>query len=567
MSEVADVSAINHLLLDHGICTDEQLSDVQEEHERTGTPYMQVIYNYGIIEEPEFLELVAENLGTQVVDVKEFNPDPLLIESIRGDVVRMYGILPLYEEDNRITVAALDPMNYRLIDELGYVLGKSVDIVVAKSEALLEAMDHFYPEIAGGNMDDVLNSLDNFDMEGFDDDDMEDIASQEAIANSTPIVRFVNVILYQAVKDQASDIHFEPFRDEFKIRYRIDGALYEMAPPPKHLSVPVISRLKVISGLNIAERKNPQDGRIELRVAGKKIDLRVSCLPTRYGESVVLRILDKGVVNLDIDALGMPDDIKTNLRISIRKPNGIILVTGPTGSGKTTTLYSCLNEINNIEDKILTAEDPVEYDIEGLLQVPVNEAIGMTFAKALKAFLRQDPDRIMLGEIRDLVTATIAIEAALTGHLVLSTLHTNDAPSAVTRLINMGVEPFLITSALECVIGQRLVRRICSRCKKYYDPPDDELESLDLTRDDVGENQFAYGEGCAECNNTGYKGRKGIYELFVMSQDLRKMIARREPAAMLTQKAKDEGMRSLREDGVRSIFTGETTVEEVLKYT
>ena len=562
----SDILAICHLLLDHGICTEEQLEETREEHERTGTPFIQAIFNTGYLTELEFLELVAENMGTQVVSVKEYDPDPDLIQSIRPDVIRMYGIFPLWEEDNRVTVAAIEPMNYRLIDELGYVLGKSIDIVVARPEEILAAIDHFYPESVD-SMDDVLNSLENLDLGDLEEDNITDIASQEQVANSTPIVRFVNVILYQAVKDQASDIHFEPFREEFKIRYRIDGALYEMAPPPRHLAVPVISRLKVISGLNIAERKLPQDGRIELRVAGKKIDLRVSSLPTRYGESVVLRILDKGVVNLDIDALGMPDDIKVRLRLSIRKPNGIILVTGPTGSGKTTTLYSCLNEINNIEDKILTAEDPVEYDIEGLIQVPVNEGIGMTFAKALKAFLRQDPDRIMLGEIRDLVTATIGIEAALTGHLVLSTLHTNDAPSAVTRLINMGVEPFLITSALECVIAQRLVRRICVGCKKYYTPPDEELESLELTIDDLGENQFAYGEGCVECNNTGYKGRKGIYELFVMSQEIRKMVARREPSINLATKAKEEGMRSLREDGIRSIFTGETTVEEVLKYT
>ncbi|HAR64725.1 MAG TPA: pilus assembly protein PilB, partial [Lentisphaeria bacterium] len=327
------------------------------------------------------------------------------------------------------------------------------------------------------------------------------------------------------------------------------------------------SRVKVLSGLDISESRKPQDGRIELRISGKRIDLRVSSLPTQYGESVVLRILDKGAISLDLDVLGLPDDIKATLRELIRKPNGIVLVTGPTGSGKTTTLYSCLREINTIEDKVLTAEDPVEYAIEGLMQVPVNEAIGMTFAKALKAFLRQDPDRIMVGEIRDLETAGISIEAALTGHLVLSTLHTNDAPSSVTRLTDMGIEPFLITSTMECVLGQRLVRRVCTSCKVGYDPTDDELKMLEMTREEIGDNKFYYGKGCVACNDIGYRGRKGLYELFVLSTSLRELILERRPANDLSNKAREEGMRSMREAGVMSILSGETSVEEVLKYT
>ncbi|MHC4842011.1 MAG: GspE/PulE family protein [Planctomycetota bacterium] len=542
----SESAAIWHILLDAELVGEDQLPEFREEQERTGKSFIQIIYNFGIIDESELLHMMADNLGTELINVKDVNPSTSLLDSFPANIVRMYNVFPIREEDGVIHVAAANPMNFQLIDELGYVLGKPVIILVARPDDIFSAIDHFFPEDVAGSMSDVLADMEGYDYD-FDVDDEEADSDEEALmqmVESTPIVRFVNVIIYQAVKDQASDIHFEPFADEFKIRYRIDGALYEMAPPPRHLAMPVVSRVKVVSGLDIAERRHPQDGRIEMRVAGKKIDLRVSTLPTMYGESVVLRILDKGVVNLDLDALGMPDDIKKNLRTCIRKPNGIVLVTGPTGSGKTTTLYSCLAEINEIEDKILTAEDPVEYAIEGLMQVPVNEAIGMTFAAALKAFLRQDPDRIMLGEIRDLTTATMSIQASLTGHLVLSTLHTNDAPSAVTRLVDMGVQPFLITSSIECVLAQRLVRRVCS-----------------------GENLFYYGKGCDDCNNTGYKGRKGIYELLVLSSDLRKMINKKQPASVLTAQAQEEGMRTLREDGIRSIFTGETSVEEVIKYT
>jgi type IV pilus assembly protein PilB len=565
----SESAAIWHILLDAELVGEDQLPEFREEQERTGKSFIQIIYNFGIIDESELLHMMADNLGTELINVKDVNPSTSLLDSFPANIVRMYNVFPIREEDGVIHVAAANPMNFQLIDELGYVLGKPVIILVARPDDIFSAIDHFFPEDVAGSMSDVLADMEGYDYD-FDVDDEEADSDEEALmqmVESTPIVRFVNVIIYQAVKDQASDIHFEPFADEFKIRYRIDGALYEMAPPPRHLAMPVVSRVKVVSGLDIAERRHPQDGRIEMRVAGKKIDLRVSTLPTMYGESVVLRILDKGVVNLDLDALGMPDDIKKNLRTCIRKPNGIVLVTGPTGSGKTTTLYSCLAEINEIEDKILTAEDPVEYAIEGLMQVPVNEAIGMTFAAALKAFLRQDPDRIMLGEIRDLTTATMSIQASLTGHLVLSTLHTNDAPSAVTRLVDMGVQPFLITSSIECVLAQRLVRRVCSGCKTEYEPSEADLAALNLDPEDVGENLFYYGKGCDDCNNTGYKGRKGIYELLVLSSDLRKMINKKQPASVLTAQAQEEGMRTLREDGIRSIFTGETSVEEVIKYT
>ena len=371
----------------------------------------------------------------------------------------------------------------------------------------------------------------------------------------------------QAVQDRASDIHFEPIEEEFKIRYRVDGALYEMAPPPKHLATPVTSRLKSMANLNISERRLPQDGRISTVISGKQVDLRLSTLPTAFGESVVLRVLDRGAVQLDLKTLGLPKDGYDFIVETINQPNGIFTVTGPTGCGKTTTLYSCLRHINQIDTKLLTIEDPVEFDIEGIMQVQVNESAGMTFGKALRAFLRQDPDIIMLGEIRDLETAQIAVQASLTGHLVLSTLHTNDASGAVTRMVDMGVEPFLISSTLLAVLAQRLVRRICTSCRTPFEPSESQLQNMSLSAHDIGDKVFYYGRGCPNCNDTGYKGRKGIYELLAVSDAIRNLINDRAPTVVVRQKAIELGMVTLREDGLRGIYAGETTVEEVLKYT
>jgi type IV pilus assembly protein PilB len=389
----------------------------------------------------------------------------------------------------------------------------------------------------------------------------------EDLANQAPIVKFVNLVLQQAVQDRASDIHFEPFEEEFKIRYRVDGALYEMSPPPKHLALPVISRIKVMANLNIAERRLPQDGRVNFQVGNKQVDLRVSCLPTQFGESVVLRVLDRSTVNLELESLGLPKSIFDYVTEGIQQPNGIIVVTGPTGSGKTTTLYSALRRINTIDQKLLTAEDPVEYDIDGIMQVAVNEAVGLTFGKALRSFLRQDPDVIMVGEMRDLETAQIGIQASLTGHLVLTTLHTNDAPGAVTRLVDMGVEPFLISSTLMAVLAQRLVRTICKKCRTPFEPTESQLALLNLSPHDIGDKVFYYGRGCQACNDTGYKGRKGIFELLVVSEAIRALINERAPTVVLRQKAVELGMVTLREDGLRGIFDGDTTIEEVVKYT
>jgi len=560
----ADSSAIWHILLDAGKATEGQLAEVYAEHERTGKGFSTVLYNYDIIKEEELLRLIAQNLATQVVDVKELNLSMPLVNKVTPAIARMYGLIPIREEEGVLYVAAKDPLNYRMVDELHFVFGQECRILVARPADIDDAIDHFYPQRTD-SVKDVLAELQQTEMDIATG--QEDAQSLAAMAANAPIVRFVDVVLYQAIKDTASDIHFEPFADEFRIRYRIDGVLYEMAPPPKHLALPVISRIKVLSGLNIAERRLPQDGRIEIRISGRPIDLRVSTLPTQYGESVVLRVLDRMVVNLNLENLGLDQRTLKSVREVIHRPNGIMIVTGPTGCGKTTTLYSCLKEINLIEDKLLTAEDPVEYDLEGIMQLPVRDNVGMTFARALRSFLRQDPDRIMVGEIRDLETAEMAIQASLTGHLVLSTLHTNDAPGAITRLIDMGVEPFLISSTLVAVLSQRLVRRVCPVCRTSYQPEDKELKLLGVTREDIAGKPFYYGKGCPECNDIGYRGRLAIYELLRVTTALQEMINKRLPTQAIRAKAFEEGMVSLRQCGIRGILDGITTVEEILKYT
>jgi len=457
-----------------------------------------------------------------------------------------------------------DPLDLRAAEDLHFALGKDIDVVVAPTDRIEDRIKQYYGTDTA-SMEEILKQLGQagelMRLHG------DDGAAVEAEANATPIIRFVDLILYQAIQDRASDIHFEPFENEFKIRYRVDGALYEMSPPPRHLALPVTSRVKVMANMNIAERRLPQDGRIQKNIAGRSIDLRVSTLPTQFGESLVLRVLDRTTVNLDLEMLGMPDYIHKYILEIIQRPNGIFIATGPTGSGKTTTLYSCLRKINTIDAKLLTAEEPVEYDLEGIVQVPINEAIGLTFARVLRAFLRQDPDRIMVGETRDLETAQIAIQASLTGHLVFTTLHTNDAPGAVTRLIDMGVEPFLISSTLEAVLGQRLLRSICPNCRSTYEPNDVVLAELEIARRDIGGKKFYFGKGCEVCNQTGYKGRKGIYEMLRITDPIRELINQRAPTVVLKQKAIELGMVTLRQDGLRSIFAGDTTIEEVLKYT
>ena len=554
---------LKDILIANDVCTEKQLAEVIEEHERTGTPLQELLVDFGLFTKEELLEQIAHSLGTEVYDLSDLEIPEEVIHLISPENAHMLGVLPIQFDGNTLYAAFRSPLNYQTVDELRFILGHDVIVVVAPEEQVEKGIEKYYPADSASAAD-LLAEIEMQDI-----GDAEDLSDDEiqTAANDAPIVRFVVAVLYQAIKDKASDIHFEPFEHEFKIRYRVDGALYEMAPPPKNLAIPVISRVKILSGLNISERRRPQDGKIQLKIAGKPIDLRVSTLPTQFGESVVLRILDRSVVNLDLDVLGINEDVLEKIRDMITRPNGIFIVTGPTGSGKTTTLYSALKEINKVEDKILTAEDPVEYDLEGIIQLPINEAVGMTFDRALRAFLRQDPDIIMLGEIRDIESGQMAVQAALTGHLVFSTLHTNDAAGAITRFVDMGVEPFLITSALIGILAQRLLRRICPKCKTAFHPSDSDLSLLELERSDVGDNMFYYGKGCPYCNNTGYKGRKALTELLVMNPKINDLVLANAPTIAIREKARELGMVTMREDGVRAILNGETTMEEVLKYT
>jgi type IV pilus assembly protein PilB len=557
------------LVKERNLIDDLQLEEVIQEQARSGKSFGQILSDFQLVDTDTQLQIIADSLATEVVDLSNYEPAPELLKAVPPGPARMYQCLPVAEYGSVLQVAMADPLtNHQAIDELAYIVGREVQLVVGEESTIIKLISRHYGE-ESESVSDILKEL------GSDTDiakeveaaTMDDAAGMADLANEVPIVRFVNLVLFQAVQDRASDIHFEPFEDEFKIRYRVDGALYEMTPPPKHLALPVISRLKVMANLNISERRLPQDGRISFQIGSKQVDLRVSTLPTQFGESVVLRVLDRSAVNLELESLGLPKYVYDYIGEAILQPNGIFIVTGPTGSGKTTTLYSCLRRVNAIDIKLLTAEDPVEYDIDGIMQVAINDAQGMTFGKALRSFLRQDPDVIMLGEMRDLETSQIAIQASLTGHLVLSTLHTNDAPGAVTRLVDMGVEPFLISSTLMAVLAQRLVRTVCKKCRTPFEPTESQLTLLNLSPHDIGEKAFYYGRGCSNCNDTGYRGRKGIFELLIVAEAIRNLINERAPTVVVRQKAVELGMVTLREDGLRSIFDGDTTIEEVIKYT
>ncbi|MGC1481833.1 MAG: GspE/PulE family protein [Chthoniobacterales bacterium] len=562
-------SQVSDIFTDAGLIDSATAEDIQRECSESGKPIHRVIIDQGHVEEDVFYQTIADTLGAERYDLSDFTPTAEILRLIPAGLARLHGALPIGASENTIFVALTDPLDGQAAEDLRFALGREIRLGVGQT---IERIEQLLAESYGdedSSMEDVLAQLGTEvefggDEMSFDDFDPNAAAAE---ANATPIIRYVDLILDKAIQARASDIHFEPFETEFKVRYRVDGALYEMDPPPRHLALPVISRVKVLSNLNIAERRLPQDGRIQRVINGKSVDLRVSSLPTQFGESVVLRILDRSAVNLDLETLGMPDYIYNFILEVIEKPNGIFIVTGPTGSGKTTTLYSCLRKINTIDSKLLTAEDPVEYEIEGLIQVPIQDGIGLTFGRVLRAFLRQDPDKIMVGETRDIETAQIAIQASLTGHLVFSTLHTNDSTGAVTRLVDMGVEPFMISASLECVLAQRLIRRICPKCKTAYEPTEQVLQQLGLTAYDIGDKTFYYGKGCDHCNNTGYRGRKGIYELLKMSDPIRELINNRAPGVVLRQKAIELGMTTLREDGLRSIYDGDSTIEEVLKYT
>ena len=556
-----DNQQIIDLFQSRGLIDAPLAQDILAEMGHSGKEIGEILADFQVIQSRDDIwPVVASELGTTMVDLTNWTPPEALLALVPAGTARLHGALPVNFDETGLYVALVDPLNPQTLEDLRFALGREINVVVAPDYLVESKINECYGG-EGKAMEDILSQLE------LSSGDALSAADLEQEANSAPIIRYVDLVLYQAIKEKASDIHFEPFEKDFKIRYRVDGALYEMAPPPHHLALPIISRVKVMSNMNIAERRVPQDGRIVKQVGAKQVDMRVSSLPTHHGESIVLRVLDRSSVNLSLENLGLTDHIYDYITDTIEKPNGIFIVTGPTGAGKTTTLYAALRRINTIDAKLLTAEDPVEYDIDGIIQIPINDAIGLDFPRVLRAFLRQDPDRIMIGEMRDKETATIGIQAALTGHLVLSTLHTNDAPGAVTRLVDMGCEPFLVSASLEGILAQRLVRTICKECKMPYEPNESILNQLGVSAQELGDKQFFTGGGCPACGQSGYRGRRGLYELLNVTDPIRELITDRAPSVVLKQKAVELGMNTLREDGLRNIYLGYTTIEEVLKYT
>ena len=560
---------IGMVLMDLGFVDEAQLSELLEEARSTGVRTGEAAVNRGLITNEQLLSALAEQNGMRIANLQESKPTPEALQAVPETMSSVYKVLPLTFKDKVLTIVVGDPANAVAADDIRNLLGiTEVVVLLATQSALDEILATCY-QGKEESIVDLISEIDNNPKlkKKRQAETSIDLADAMEMADAAPVRKLINMVFLLAIKDKASDIHFEPFEDEYKMRYKTDGVLFEMVPPPRHLANAISTRIKVMSNLDIAERRLPQDGRIELNIGGNQVDMRVSILPTMFGESIVVRVLDRSVVSLDLRKLGMDQVTLDQFLELIRKPNGIILVTGPTGSGKTTTLYSALSELNDITEKIITTEDPVEYDIDGIVQVPINHDIGLTFAAALRSILRQDPDKILVGEIRDLETAQIAVQAALTGHTVFSTLHTNDAPSTIIRMRDMGLQPFLITATVECVLAQRLVRRICSECRTEFEPSADMLMELNLRPEDVKGKQFWYGKGCDRCNNSGYKGRMGLYELLVMNDQIRDQIAQGVSTDDLRKECVKHGMRTLREAGLQGIFSGQTSIEEIVRET
>lgn len=562
---------IGQLLLEKGLITPEQLEHALNEQQKSSGLLGRILVDLGFVTEADILSTLGAQTGMPAANLPKMDIPSEVLEKVSAPIAKVYKIVPVKVEDNILYIAMSDPLNINILDDLRFMLECEVRGMVSNQKDIGEAIVKYYGEKTE-TVQDVLSEIESGAMEikgsiEDEDEDVHDVATLQELAHQVPVVKLLNLVLIQAIKDKASDLHFEPFEDQFKIRYRVDGMLYEMIPPPRHLALAVTSRIKVMAGMDIAERRLPQDGRIQLNMGGREVDLRISTLPTVYGESVVIRILDRGAVMLSLEQIGLLEEDLRILRDLIKKPNGIILVTGPTGCGKTTTLYSALGEINSIEDKIITTEDPVEYNLAGIIQVQIRPHIGLTFSRCLRSILRQDPDKILVGEIRDLETAEMSIQASLTGHLVLSTLHTNDAASTIVRLIDMDIEPFLITSTLEAIIAQRLVRKICSSCKEEYSPDARELSLIGLKSEDVKSKKFYRGKGCEICNGIGYKGRIGIFEILVVNDEIRTLIVDKATSDELRKKSHEKGMSMLREDGLKKIWTGITTIEEVARET
>jgi type IV pilus assembly protein PilB len=555
-----------------GILTREKVHECLSVQKKKGGGILlgQVMLELGLIDEKQLRKALAAQRGMEYVDLAGTELRQEVISQIPAQMANAYRVVPLqYDKSQNSMVVAIDsPDNFKATDDLSTLMGFKVNAKVASPADLDEVLKKYYSK-EEESINDLIGELehDDFLAEFQGRDQSIDLDELKELAESNPVKKLLNLVLLQAIKDKASDIHFEPFETEFKMRYRIDGVLYEMVPPPKHIAVALSSRIKVMANLDIAERRLPQDGRIPLTVQGNPVDLRVSVLPTMFGESVVLRVLDRSQLDLKLDNLGLDSNDLMITRQLIQKPNGIIIVTGPTGSGKTTTLYSALKELNTIDSKLITTEDPVEYDIDGIIQVQMKPDIGLTFARCLRHILRQDPDIILVGEIRDLETAEIAAQASLTGHIVFTTLHTNDAPSAIARLLDLGLEPFLITATLEGLIAQRLVRKICRNCKEPYEPAEEQLLELDLTPEVVRGKTFYYGRGCDRCNNTGYRGRMGIFEIMTFNDEMRELVMNHASTNILRNAARKGGMRMLREKGLNAIYNGLTTIEEVVKET
>jgi type IV pilus assembly protein PilB len=561
---------LGRVLTKLGKVTRERVHEALAVQKTRKAPLGKLLVELGYCTERDVQEAIAAQAGMGFVSLAGKELAAEVRDAIPAETAKMYQVVPIEynPRGKKLKIAMKSPDNFRAVDDLRLLMGFNVEAVVAdaaevdalikKNYSKAESITEVVTDLAA---DDKFKSLVGKGGQSIDLDALKDAAEDNKV------IKLLNLVLLQAIKDKASDVHFEPFENEFKMRYRIDGVLYEMVPPPKELGPAITSRVKVMANLDIAERRLPQDGRIELTVGGTPIDLRVSVLPTMYGESVVMRVLDRSNVELALDRIGLRQDDYQKFDGLIRKPNGIVVVTGPTGSGKTTTLYAALAALNDIETKILTAEDPVEYDIDGLCQCQVNTEAGTTFAKLLRSFLRQDPDIILVGEIRDLETAQIAVQASLTGHLVLSTLHTNDAPSTIIRLLDLGVENFLLTATMEGVVGQRLVRTICKQCKQPYTPKEEELMELNLRPQDVQGKQLYLGKGCDVCHSSGYKGRMAIFELMLMNDTMRELVMNKASTNVIRETARRQGMRTLRECGLLAIYEGQTTIDEVVRET
>ena len=566
---------VGRILIKMGILSREKVHECLKIQKENGdnSKLGEILISRGWVDQHQLQIALAAQRGMEYTSIAGASIPADVIAKVPAQLATGSHIVPIEfnQAANELTVVLDDPENFRATDDLSTLMGLKVRVKVTDADALEEALAHYYPEEESRdtNITELLDEIqgDNFLAELEGRNQRIDLGELKELSESNPVKKLLNLVLFQAIRDKASDIHFEPFEDEYKMRYRIDGVLYEMIPPPKYIAAALSSRIKVMAELDIAERRMPQDGRISLLVEGKPVDLRVSILPTMFGESVVLRILDRSQVSFDMTKLGFTAHDLSVYEQLIRKPNGIVIVTGPTGCGKTTTLYAAVNELNSIETKIITTEDPVEYDLDGVVQVQIRSDVGLTFARCLRSILRQDPDIVLVGEIRDLETAQIAAQASLTGHLVLTTLHTNDAPSSVARLLDLGVEPFLITATIEGVVAQRLVRKICTHCKTKYEPNDDQLFELRLTRDEIKGKTFYYGRGCNRCNNTGYKGRMGLFEIMTFDDEIRYQIMNKASTNVLREAAKKKGMTLLRENGMTAIFNGITTIDEVVKET